>query len=136
MGALDEGMRSAANAVVDALVDGQITVKRTASGYSYLTEATGPVVTNFLMKAAPPEKFELSEINGTSVKTGDVKVFVPALQYEPATPTGLTAPVFTKFDAKTDKVVLIGSTDELRIVDVDEVWSGDQIAGVELQLRK
>lgn len=128
MGALDDGMKAAANAIVEALVDSPTTVRRETRAYNVITGAESEAVAIYSLKTAPPEQYRLNEIDGTNIRRGDIKVFVPQLQIEGAG--------FLGFKQDSDVIILPTESAEWRIVYIEPVSTGDSVAGVMLQLRK
>ena len=80
---------------------------------------TGATSTDTTIKVAPPSSFDIKEVNGTSIQTGDVKVSVAALDYVPDISQTVT------FDSNT-----------YNIISVSPVYSGDAVAKYDCQLRK
>lgn len=84
-------------------------------------ETTPDTPTNTIRKVTPPEKYDRYLIDGDLIKFGDCRVYLPA--------SGLT------FDPVNGMKVTIG-TSLWKIVKVEYVYSGEEIALYELQLRQ
>lgn len=80
---------------------------------------TGSTTTNTSIKVTPPSAFDIKEVNGTSIQTGDVKVSTAAVDHVPDINQSVT------FDGNT-----------YNIISVSPVYSGDLVAKYDCQLRK
>lgn len=119
-GALDARMRSLAERLVDKFGK-PVTLRRTSSTYNPVTGTTSETTANHAVNAVV-ELYEDRLIDGSLVQVGDMRVTVPAasLSVEPST--------------TTDTLILDGDTWQL--VRVLPVWSGEQVATYQLQVRK
>lgn len=94
--------------------------KTTAGTYDPVTgTTTGSTTTDTSVKVTPPSAFDIKEVNGTSIQTGDVKVSTAAVDYVPDINQSVT------FDGNT-----------YNIISVSPVYSGDLVAKYDCQLRK
>lgn len=124
MGILDGPMRNIASTLIGVLSDTTSTITRTTeANYNPETgEADPPVTTTYSVKTSPPEAFKTLEIDGTNVLKGDFKVIVAArdLTIEPSPQT----------DTLTRASVVY------KIIAVEPIVSGDQVAAYQLQCRR
>lgn len=132
MGTLDDAMASVAESLIDTFVTNKATFRREGDSETFSGGETTSADLDWSIKVGVPEPFTNREIDGTQIKTGDLKVMVARKHVEAATPT---SPAFGGIDPKTDRVIFSGETKEYRIVRMDPVMSGDQAAAWNLQLR-
>ena len=121
MALLDAPMRDMAVALIDAFGVSS-TLRRTATSYAPKDGADIASTTDYTVNASPPEDYDVSEIDGTVIKTNDFKTAVAAkgLAVEP--------------DPGKDVFLFGGVT--YKIISVKKVYSGAQIAAFVLQCRK
>lgn len=121
MTALDKKARATAQRLVDKYGKA-ITIRRTVSSYDPATGTETTTNTDYSTKTAPPENYRLDQIDGTLVKRGDQRLLVAAqgLSIEPS--------------AQTDSVIMDATT--WAVVAVEAIWSGEQVAGWYIQVRR
>lgn len=111
-------------AVLELINDlGKVAVARVKSNQAY-TESTGDVTesaTDYTVKILPPERFDIGYIDGDVIRVSDLKTAVAA--------SGLA------FTPKLGMLVIFDSG-TYTTISVSPVYSGEQIAMWELQLRK
>lgn len=121
MGALDEVFKAVVPTVLGVLVDEEVSISEATSTYDPLTDSeTDQSSTSFTTKASPPIPVDREEVDGTSIKRGDVRFML---------------------DNSNDNVVSVGLTlthnsVDWRIQTVTEHWSGDRIASYEVTCRR
>lgn len=123
MGALDSPLRQLASTLISTFVDNFATLVRiSAAGYDPVTgEEIQAAIQSYSVKTTPPEKYRDIEINGTSVKQYDLRVYIAA-QDIAISPT-----------PRTDTIA-IGNVVH-NVIKVTSHFSGDQVCLWELQLR-
>jgi hypothetical protein len=125
MGALDDPMGNLAEQIA-SVFGPTVTISRTTRTYDPAAGTDSETVSAYSVKVAPPESYSsgLMGREGSLVQAGDVKLLVPSRSL----PSGFGAP-----SAESDTVTLGGV--EYAVVAVSSVWSGEQVAAYELQLR-
>ena len=99
-----------------------VTVVRETRTFVPATGKNTTVVTNYSAKISPPAPFNQNRINDTTIIQGDMSCLLAAKGFA-ITPT-----------ARTDKMLFDGTT--WQIVAVNPIYSGEQVAAWELQLRQ
>jgi hypothetical protein len=82
----------------------------------------------FPVKASPPEKYSIKEIDGTNIIQGDVKTIIGSADLE--------RDISTVQKERLERSVLRINSEDLKIITVDPIYSGYQISAYTLQLRK
>lgn len=101
---------------------GPVTLTRTVKVYDSVTGKTTDTSTTFTVNMSPANPYTRARIDGTLIQTEDLWAYIPA-----SAPSG--AP-----DGKTDQITLAGTV--YKVVTVQPVYSGVQIAMYQVQMRK
>ncbi len=86
---------------------------------------SGGSTSSFTIKVSPPDPYDISLVDGEIIRAGDARCLVAARAAEDL---GLIP------DSITDKLDFGGAI--WTVVGVKHIWSGDQVAAFELQVRK
>jgi len=127
MTVLDSQLRPAV-AELAAELGFELKLRRTTRTFDNVTnmETGTPSVAEYPLRAVPPSEFEYSTIDGVNVVHGDMKLLLPAADSD-------GNDVVVEPSAETD--VLIFDNRRWKIVRVMRIWSGEQVAAYELQVR-
>lgn len=120
-GKLDSVMGPLATTLI-ADFGGPVTLTRVTRVFNPATGKTTDTSTTFTVNMSPPNPYTKGRINGTVIQSSDLWAYIPA-----SAPSG--AP-----DGKTDEITLSGV--KHKVVSVKPVYSGQQVAMYEVQLRK
>jgi len=120
-GKLDKRMRATAKRLINDFGKA-ITIRRTARSYDPSSGTETTTTTDHSTNTAPPESYRLDQIDGTNVHRGDQRLFVAA--------SGLSIDP----DPQQDTVIMDSTT--WQVVAVEGLWSGEQVAGWYLQVRR
>jgi len=96
--------------------------------YNPVTGARSETSTTYTVTNAPPEKFSSNEIDGDTIKRGDVKMFIPIKDSR-----GTALPTLTDSNLKTEFTY---QSITYQVKNIEAVASGAANAGYYLQLRK
>lgn len=125
MGKRDAKFQAVAKRVVGRFVDDPLTFTRTVTPYGSQTGPGGSTVQTFEVLCSPPTGYSPEEVDGTRIQSGDLEMIVPVLNI----PDEMGTP-----NIETDTVSIDGHT--WRIVRIEPLRGGDEIADYTLQLRR
>lgn len=91
-----------------------------AEVYSPINRSVLAAITNINLKVSPPDKYHIKYVDGTQILSGDNYIILPA--------QGLT------FVPRSGHEVTIGTT-KWGIVNVESIYSGEDVCAYQLQLR-
>jgi hypothetical protein len=123
MGALDSVFKDLASTLIGALVSNTATlVRAVAADYDPTTgEELNAAVESYSVRITPPEKFDIKEIDGSSILQHDLRTYIAAKD--------LTT------NPETRKDTLSFGNVVYNVVKVTPHYSGDEVCLWELQLR-
>ena len=123
------GSSGVANSLLSAL---GITAVITVSGDANYDPATGdelaPDTTDYTVKCAPPEPYNINEIDGTNILQGDVKITIGA--------ANLHKDISQLLPHQLERAEITINDEILQIAGVTPNYSGEQVATYDLQCRR
>lgn len=126
-GPLDKPMADVASILSNTFSKVKRTITRTTSVYNPSTGASADTVTTLDTITTPPYPYRTYEIDDASVRRGDQKLTVPSKDVG-------SFPMTLEDEAKMKFTDTNG--DVYRVISVQPILSGDEIAAYILQLRK
>lgn len=127
MSLLDGPLRAAAKKLI-GLAGAPATIRVVTSSYDPASLLENEDTATYSLRISPPEPYRAHRIDGTQVLAGDAACLVAARDLEAV---GLLLPT-----GSLKNVYLTLGADEWQVVAVNHIRSGEQIAAVELQLRR
>ena len=121
---LDQVFRNLARDLPRQVSGKAVTVRKVSRDLDPVDPGGGTYIettTDYPTTASPPAPYSQGYIDGQLVQAGDMQVIVPALDVTEAPETGW---------------LVIMDGDEWSVVSVEWLWSGEQVAAYQLQVRR